>query len=50
MIGSRFLISKTPWILRVDASADWGIIIKVVGETQRIKEWVAKVQGREGAL
>jgi len=34
-----FLISKTPWLLRVDASGDSGIVIKVVGETQPIKQW-----------
>ncbi len=34
-----FLISKTPWLLRVDAFGDSGIIIKVVGETQPIKQW-----------
>jgi len=33
------LISKTPWLLRVDAFGDSGIIIKVVGETQPIKQW-----------
>ncbi len=33
------LISKTPWLLRVDAFEDSGIIIKVVGETQPIKQW-----------
>ena len=34
-----FLISKTPWLLRVDAFGDSGIVIKVVGETQPIKQW-----------
>ena len=33
------IISKTPWLLRVDAFEDSGIIIKVVGETQPIKQW-----------
>ncbi len=35
----EFLISKTPWLLRVDEFGDSGIIIKVVGETQPIKQW-----------
>jgi len=35
----QFLISKTPWLLRVDAFGDSGIVIKVVGETQPIKQW-----------
>ena len=35
----QFLISKTPWLLRVDEFGDSGIIIKVVGETQPIKQW-----------
>ena len=34
-----FIISKTPWLLRVNAFEDSGIIIKVVGETQPIKQW-----------
>jgi len=34
-----FLISKTPWLLRVDAFGDSGIVIKVVGETQPITQW-----------
>jgi len=33
------LISKTPWLLRVDAFGDSGVVIKVVGETQPIKQW-----------
>ena len=33
------LISRTPWLLRVDAFGDSGIVIKVVGETQPIKQW-----------
>ena len=35
----EFLISKTPWLLRVDNFGDSGIVIKVVGETQPIKQW-----------
>lgn len=35
----EFLISKTPWLLRVDAFGNSGIVIKVVGETQPIKQW-----------
>ena len=35
----QFIISKTPSLLRVDAFEDSGIIIKVVGETQPIKQW-----------
>ncbi len=34
-----FLISKTPWLLRVDEFGDSGVVIKVVGETQPIKQW-----------
>ncbi len=34
-----FLISKTPWLLRVNEFGDSGIIIKVVGETQPGKHW-----------
>jgi len=34
-----FLISKTPWLLRVDAFGDSGVVIKVVGDTQPIKQW-----------
>ncbi|MBA7686585.1 hypothetical protein ES703_95035 [subsurface metagenome] len=34
-----FLISKTPWLLRVDEFGDSGITIKVVGETQPGKHW-----------
>jgi len=34
-----FLISKTPRILRVNEFGDSGIVIKVVGETQPIKQW-----------
>jgi small conductance mechanosensitive channel len=34
-----FLISKTPWLLRVDEFGDSGIVIKAVGETQPIKQW-----------
>jgi len=36
---AQFIISKTPWLLRVDAFEDSGIVIKVVGETQPIKQW-----------
>ncbi len=35
----EFLISKTPWLLRVDEFGDSGVVIKVVGETQPIKQW-----------
>ncbi|MFC1925222.1 mechanosensitive ion channel domain-containing protein [Chloroflexota bacterium] len=34
-----YFISKTPWILRVDDFGDSGIVIKVVGETQPIRQW-----------
>ena len=34
-----FLISKTPWLLRVDEFGDSGITIKVVGETKPGKHW-----------
>ncbi|MBA7556012.1 Small-conductance mechanosensitive channel [subsurface metagenome] len=34
-----FLISKTPWLLRVNEFGDSGIVIKVVGETQTMKQW-----------
>ncbi|RLC72414.1 MAG: mechanosensitive ion channel family protein [Chloroflexi bacterium] len=34
-----FMISKTPWLLRVDEFGDSGINIKMVGETQPIKQW-----------
>ncbi len=33
------LISKTPWLLRVNSFEDRGIIVKVVGETQPMKQW-----------
>ncbi len=33
------LISKTPWLLRVNEFGDSGIIIKVVGETQPMAQW-----------
>ncbi len=33
------LISKTPWLLRVNEFGDSGIIIKVVGETQPMSQW-----------
>ena len=32
-------ISKTPSFLRVDEFGDSGIIIKLAGETQPIKQW-----------
>ncbi len=35
----QFMISKTPSFLRVDAFGDSGIIIKIAGETQPIKQW-----------
>lgn len=34
-----FLISKTPWLLRVNEFGDSGIVIKVVGETLPGKHW-----------
>ena len=34
-----FLISKTPWLLRVNEFGDSGIIIKVVGETEPGQHW-----------
>lgn len=33
------LISKTPWLLRVDAFGDSGVVIKVAGETQPGRQW-----------
>jgi len=33
------IISKTPWLLRVNAFEDSGIVIKVVGETEPLKQW-----------
>jgi len=33
------LISKTPWLLRVNEFGDSGIIIKVVGETHPMQQW-----------
>jgi len=33
------LISKTPWLLRVNEFGDSGIVIKVVGETKPGKHW-----------
>ena len=33
------LISKTPWLLRVNEFGDSGIFIKVVGETKPMKQW-----------
>lgn len=35
----QFMISKTPWLLRVDAFGDSGIVIKLAGETQPSKQW-----------
>jgi len=35
----HFIISKTPWLLRVDEFGDSGITIKMVGETEPIKQW-----------
>ena len=34
-----FIISKTPWLLRVNEFGDSGITIKMVGETEPIKQW-----------
>lgn len=34
-----FMKVKTPWLLRVDAFGDSGIVIKMVGETEPIKQW-----------
>lgn len=34
-----FMLSKTPWLLRVDEFGDSGITIKMVGETEPIKQW-----------
>jgi len=36
---SPYIISKTPWLLRVDEFGDSGIVIKLVGETQPMKQW-----------
>lgn len=36
---AKSIISKTPWLLRVDEFGDSGIIIKMVGETQPIRQW-----------
>jgi small-conductance mechanosensitive channel len=33
------LISKTPWLLRVNEFGDSGIVIKVVGETKPMMQW-----------
>jgi len=33
------IISKTPCLLRVNAFEDSGIVIKVVGETEPLKQW-----------
>jgi len=34
-----FMIAKTPWLLRVDEFGSSGITIKMVGETEPIKQW-----------
>ena len=34
-----FMLSETPWLLRVNEFGDSGITIKMVGETQPIKQW-----------
>lgn len=34
-----FIISKTPWLLRVNEFGNSGITIKMVGETHPIKQW-----------
>ncbi len=36
---SSFIISTTPSLLRVDEFGDSGIVIKLVGETQPIRQW-----------
>jgi small-conductance mechanosensitive channel len=33
------MISKTPWLLRVNEFGDSGIVIKAVGETKPLKQW-----------
>ena len=33
------MLSETPWLLRVDEFGDSGITIKMVGETEPIKQW-----------
>jgi small-conductance mechanosensitive channel len=33
------MISKTPWLLRVNEFGDSGIVIKVVGETRPMSQW-----------
>jgi small conductance mechanosensitive channel len=35
----HFMLAKTPWLMRVDEFGDSGITIKMVGETQPIKQW-----------
>jgi len=35
----QFMISKTPSFLRVDNFGDSGVVIKIAGETQPIKQW-----------
>jgi small-conductance mechanosensitive channel len=34
-----FMISKTPWLLRVEEFGDSGITIKMVGETEPVRQW-----------
>jgi len=34
-----FMLSDTPWLLRVNEFGDSGITIKMVGETQPVKQW-----------
>ncbi len=34
-----FMLSKTPWLLRVDEFGESGITIKMVGETEPVKQW-----------
>ena len=34
-----FMLSETPWLLRVDEFGDSGITIKMVGETKTMKQW-----------
>lgn len=34
-----FMLSETPWLLRVNEFGDSGIIIKMVGETRPIMQW-----------
>jgi small-conductance mechanosensitive channel len=34
-----FMLSKTPWLLRVDEFGESGITIKMVGETEPVRQW-----------